>query len=264
MPVYFKTLRQTEISQLENLQYRAGKIVTGAFHLTSRDKLYSELGWETIEKRANYLGLNIFHKVHLHETRPLIRSCMPKPDLERKHMLRSKGGYIPFKNTGIHFKKSFFPYFSTMWNNLPNTAKCKSKSDFKDYTNKEFKPKKYKHFARGNKLSNTLLTKIRIGRSDLNQHKFTIGHSDSPQCLCFHREESPLHYFLDCFLYLPERQILFSKIEHHVPQFKNYSKQRKIDLILKGYNPESDEFICLNTTLTIAVQKYIIQTKRFL
>merc|ERR1719347_190541 len=24
-------------------------------------------------------------------------------------------------------------------------------------------------------------------------------------CLCHHREESPMHYFLDCFLYLQER-----------------------------------------------------------
>ena len=114
LPVYFKTLRQTEMSRLENIQYRAAKIVTGATHLSSRDKLYSELGWETIEKRADFLGLNIFHKIHLHETRPLIRSCMLKPDLDRKHMLRSKGGYIPFKNTKDHFKKSFFPYFCTM------------------------------------------------------------------------------------------------------------------------------------------------------
>ena len=189
---------------------------------------------------------------------------MPKPDLERKHMLRSKGGYIPFKNTGNYFKKSFFPYFSDMWNNLPNTAKCKGLLDFKDYTNQELKPPKYKHFGRGKKLSNTLLTQIRVGRSHLNQHKFTIGLSDSPQCLCLHREESTLHYFVDCFLYSHERQILFSKIEHHIPNFKNYSKKKKIDLILRGYNPDNVEFTQLNTTLTFAVQRYIMQTKRFL
>ena len=110
----------------------------------------------------------------------------------------------------------------------------------------------------------TLLTQIRVGRSHLNQHKFTIGLSDSPQCLCLHREESTLHYFVDCFLYSHERQILFSKIEHHIPNFKNYSKKKKIDLILRGYNPDNVEFTQLNTTLTFAVQRYIMQTKRFL
>ena len=105
LPVYCKTLKQTEISRLENLQYRAAKIVTGAFHYTSREKLNIELGWETIQKRADILGLNVFHKIHLQETRPLIRKCMPKLDFERQHFLRFKGGYIPFKNYGSYFKK---------------------------------------------------------------------------------------------------------------------------------------------------------------
>ena len=263
LPVYFKTLKQTEISRLENLQYRAAKIVTGAYHYTSKDKLNNELGWETIEKRADILGLNMFQKIHLHETRPLIRGCMPKLDFERKHVLRSKGGYIPFKNVSSNFKNSFFPYFSGLWNSLPKNVQHKPLLEFKEYTNNELKPPKYKHFSRGNKFSNSLLTKIRIGRSDLCQHKFTIGLSDSPQCLCYFREESPLHYFIDCFLYLPERQTLFSKIEHYIPQFPNLAKRRKLDIILRGLNIDNPDFLSLNTTLTIAVQKFILQTKRF-
>ena len=63
-----------------------------------------------IQKRSDNLGLNIFHKIHLYETRPLIRSCMPKPDYENKYNTRSKGGYIPFKNVGNKFRNSFFPH----------------------------------------------------------------------------------------------------------------------------------------------------------
>ena len=92
LPVYLKTLRQTELSRLENIYYRAAKIVTGAFHYTSKDKLNIELGWETIEKRSNIQWLNIFQKIHLHETRPLIRKCMPKLDILREHYLRSNWG----------------------------------------------------------------------------------------------------------------------------------------------------------------------------
>ena len=58
----------------------------------------SELGWESIQCRANMLGLNIFHKIHLNETRPLIKICMPKLDWERRKPQRSKGGYLPFAN----------------------------------------------------------------------------------------------------------------------------------------------------------------------
>ena len=49
--------------RLEQLQYRAAKLVTGALHFSNREKLNSELGWETIQKRSEILGLNIFHKI---------------------------------------------------------------------------------------------------------------------------------------------------------------------------------------------------------
>ena len=74
---------------------------------------------QSVQKCSEILGSNIFQKIHLQETRPLIRSCMPKLDFEREHYLRSKGGYIPFKNLGSKFKTSFFPYHSELWNSLP-------------------------------------------------------------------------------------------------------------------------------------------------
>ena len=98
LPVYCNTLKQTELSRLENVQYRAAKLVTGTYHFTSKDKLNIELGWETISKRCEILSLNIFHKIHRHETRPLIRQCMPKPDLERICPTRSRGVIYHSKN----------------------------------------------------------------------------------------------------------------------------------------------------------------------
>ena len=139
---------------------------------------------------------------------------MPHLDFERQHFLRSKGGYIPFKNLGSKFKTSFFPYHSELWNTLPTNIQTLDMIDFKLYTSKELKPKKFKYFSKGSKFGNSLLTRIRVGRSYINQHTFSIGHTDSPQCLCHFREESPSHYFIDCFLYTPERQALFGLIEH--------------------------------------------------
>jgi hypothetical protein len=263
LPVYLKTLNITEIARLEQIQYRAAKVVTGGLHFTSKEKLNTELGWESIQKRSDILGLNIFHKIHLHETRPLIRSCMPKLDFEREHFLRSKGGYIPFKNTGSKFKTSFFPYHSELWNSLPKNIQSTNLIDFKEFTKKEMKPKRYKHFSKGNKYTNSLLTRIRIGRSYLNQHKFSIGHADSPECLCHHREETPSHYFLECFLYSPERQALFGLIEHYIPNFTNFTKQKKLEIILRGVNIDNDDFLSTNISLTIAVQNFILLTKRF-
>ena len=108
---------------------------------------------------------------------------MPKLDWERKNCLRSKGGYIPFSSHGDKFSKSFFPHISKMWNALGPEVWNTNLIDFKLHTKLTMKPKKYKHFSRGNKLTNSLLTKIRVGRSELKQHKYTIGLSESPECL---------------------------------------------------------------------------------
>ena len=188
---------------------------------------------------------------------------MPKPDMGNKFNVRSKGGYKPFENLGVKFKNSFFPHTAKLWTNLPQNVRTMSVTDFKDYINKKSKPPKYKHFSRGNKISNSLLTKLRVGRSDLNQHKFTIGLVDSPQCDCLFREESTSHFFLDCFLYVPERQVLFDLFEHYIPKFKALTKKKKLEIILRGINPENDDLVSTNTTLTIAVQNFITHTNRF-
>ena len=136
-------------------------------------------------------------------------------------------------------------------------------TDFKIYTKLEIKPPKYKHFSRGNKTSNTLLTRIRVGRSMLNQHRYSIGFAESPECICHHREESPQHYFLDCFLYLQERQTLFDLIEHYVPKFTRLNKREKLDILIMGLNIDDSEYLHVNTILTKAVQTFITNTKRF-
>jgi hypothetical protein len=104
LPVYYKSLKVTQLARLEKLQFKSGKIVTGAYHFTSKDKLNLELGWETIKERGDLLSLNFFQKIHLQETRPLIRL-----DIEKTCNTRSKGGYIPFKYKGDKFNNSFFP-----------------------------------------------------------------------------------------------------------------------------------------------------------
>ena len=97
----------------------------------------------------------------------------------------------------------------------------------------------------------------------LNQHRYSIGFAVSPECICHHREESPQHYFLDCFLYSQERQTLFDLIEHYVPKFTRLNKREKLDIIIMGLNIDDSEYLHVNTILTKAVQTFITNTKRF-
>ena len=260
--IYFNSLRQTEVARLTQLQYRAAKLVTGALHFSSRDKLNAELGWETLSVRAEFLGLSLLHKIHLNETRPLVRKCMPGLDL-RNVNTRSNGGYLPFPYNGDKFSRSFFPHFSKSWNKLENSLKSEHDiSIFKQNLKVKLKPKRYKHFSRGSKRGNMLHTQLRVGRSFLNLHGFTIGLSDSPECLC-HRTESVEHYLLHCFLYNEERRVLFSSAEQLIPKFANFSNKKKVDLLINGVNIDNDEIDSRNSPLFYAVQNYIFKTKRF-
>ena len=81
--------------------------------------------------RGNFLSLNIFHKIRLNETRPLIRKCMPKLDIDRTNFTRSKGGYIPFKPKDNKFNTSFFPNTLKLWNNLSRNTQYKDVNEFK-------------------------------------------------------------------------------------------------------------------------------------
>ena len=156
--------------------------------------------------------------------------------LDNNLNLRNKNGYVPFPFKGEKFNSSFFPNTTKIWNSLPKEIQVQNLVDFKISMKKKFKPVRYKHYSRGSKIGNRHLNRIRVSRSDLNQHKFTIGLADSPECLCHFRSETPEHFFLDCFLYLPERQILLGLIEHYVPSFKTLTKRRKLVFAILDLN----------------------------
>ena len=128
----------------------------------------------------------------------------------------------------------------------------------------EFWPSgKIRHYSKGSKIGNTLLTRIRLDRSELNLHRFVIGQSDSPQCLCYARQESSLHFMIDCFLYSVERQVLFGQVEQYVPNFSNLSKIKQYEILVFGLKRENPEYYYTNRIISIAVQNFIFKTKRF-
>ena len=109
LPIYFNSLNVADKDRLERIQYNSARLVTGALPCTSRVKLNEELGWETIQQRADFLGLTLYHKIHLGQTRPLVRSNM-QPRVYT--YTRSNGDYRLVKPTfhillknGILYKK---------------------------------------------------------------------------------------------------------------------------------------------------------------
>ena len=74
---------------------------------------------------------------------------------------------MPYKNFGHNFQNSFFPYMTKTWNNIQINQRCKNLEDFKAELKLNIKPPTIKHFSKGSKNGNRLITRLRVGRSDL-------------------------------------------------------------------------------------------------
>ena len=135
--------------------------------------------------------------------------------------------------------------------------------DFKSKIKNDMKPVKIKHLSKGSKTGNTLLTRVRLDRSDLNLHKYSIGLSDSPECTCHAKQESSFHFIMDCFLYTSERQTLYSLVEQYIPNFNKFNKRKQYEVLVIGINTENPDYEYTNTNITFAVQNFIFKTKRF-
>ena len=126
------------------------------------------------------------------------------------------------------------------------------------------KPVRYRHYNVGPKQSNSLLTRLRTGRTNLNLNKFTIGLIDEPACLCHASNETSEHYLLECFLFSTERQTLFSLAEHIIPNFQRISKKGKFKILTKGIQSDNPEYYHTNKRISLAVQNFILKSKRFI
>ena len=136
--------------------------------------------------------------------------------------------------------------------------------DFKNLWKLDFAPKRYKFMSRGSKQGNRLLTRIRVGRSYLKSHSYSIGLSDTPHCSCDDSTiESPLHFFINCPLYVEERRTMFTTFEHFIRRFSHFSKSKKLEIILFGIDQDNPEIFSTNVSLQFASQKFVLQTKRF-
>ena len=107
--LYWQTLKHTEAACINKIQYKASKLCTGALHFTNQSRLEADLSRETIGHRAKLLGRCIFHKIHLLQTRPIIRKCMPELNA---NITRQSGTYKQFTYYILKYKKQFLSIFS--------------------------------------------------------------------------------------------------------------------------------------------------------
>ena len=118
-------LTETQSQQIEQVQKRAGRIVSGATRGTPSDDLLRELGWATMEKRCTLHRLILFHKILNEHSPPYLRDTIPATVSQRTHYgLRSARELTTFSTRINLYYNSFFPKVVREWNELDENERA--------------------------------------------------------------------------------------------------------------------------------------------
>ena len=99
--------------ELESAQYNASLATTGCFRGTSRDKLYSELGFESLANRQFYRRLIAFYKIVIKKAPQYLIDYLPTQDLASIN-LRKRPAIYPLERYR-NFFSLLYPHNGTTW-----------------------------------------------------------------------------------------------------------------------------------------------------
>ena len=103
-------------SKMESIQYKACLAITGAIQGSSKEKLYNELGLESLQSRRWMHKLCHFYKIVRNQAPSYLTDIVPSQN--RSYTLRNSHNVPLMVTNHQFFKNSFFPSTIIEWNNL--------------------------------------------------------------------------------------------------------------------------------------------------
>ena len=253
--VIYHNQRADMMILIEQVQYKAALIVSGCWQGTSREKLYDELGWESLSVRRWSRRMTLFYKILNRMTPPYLLDHIPEHRVInvslRNNVLRP-----PLSRTD-RYDNSFFPFCINNWNKLDDTIKfLPSVSQFKSNLNKFVRPKGNNFYTIRDSVGIKLLTKIRVTFSDLRDHRYNHNFNcENPVCSCGLDDETAVHFFLCCPRYNNLRTTCLSKISDIIgSDITVLPNDHLTNILMYGsniYNDVSNELILIETMLFI-------------
>ena len=161
------------------------------------------------------------------------------------------------------FKNSFFPSTLNDWYKLDETIRdSESISIFKNRLLSFIRPLESNVYNIFDPKGLKFLTRLRLGFSHLNEHRFRHNLQDcmNPLCSCSLEIEDTSHYLLHCHHFSQYRIDLMNSVKSILENFESLSDNVKKDILLYGdsrLDGNKNKFI-LEATLT-----YIKSTDRF-
>ena len=246
--------------KIESVQYNSALAITGAIRGTSKEKLYHELGLESLEKRRWCRKLFCFYKIFRSQSPQYIFNIIPT--FVRPYNTRNANNVPQFKVKQF-FQKFVFPSVVVEWNKLDlNMCDSENLFIFKEKLLKFMRPSGNNVFKCYNLKGIKLLTRLRLGLSHLREHKFKHGFLDSlnPICSCGQNIETSTHFLLHCSNYSNERLTFLNIIRKIDSNILSKNDLKVMETLLYG---DSSYDITKNTLIMNATMEFLFASKRF-
>ena len=116
--IYDKAYNESFHAKLESLQYNASLAITGAIKGSSTEKIYEELGLETLKSRPWYRKMIFLYKVLKNDSPSYLFQNIPNAQRQSHRQTRNSGKILSIFVKHHYFKNSFFPSAILEWNKL--------------------------------------------------------------------------------------------------------------------------------------------------
>ena len=247
-PAYLKLV-------LESVQRKAAIICSGAYRHTETKLLLRDLSWNTLGDRRLLHKLTLFYKIYYQIYPAYLYAILP-PKFTPTYNFRNNYEFkIPFNRLNCT-SGSFFPSTAKVWNTLsPPVRQAESILTFKRLICPPLRPNKYYSSCIGKE--GNWITRLRLGLSPLNSHRFTYHLIGEPYCpYCVNVPETTDHFLLTCPQYATARRDFLSSLSDIGVNINN--RNDIINDILHGMNFQHSPNIVINLTII-----YLKSTGRF-
>ena len=130
--IYDQPNNESFCQKIETVQYNAALSITGAIKGSSREKLYNELGFESLRDRRKLRRLCVLYKIYSTGLPPYLFHLLPAVNSYYNTRIPRTFQNI-FCRTDL-FKNSFLPYTIDEWNKLDVTIRnSKTLLSFKNF-----------------------------------------------------------------------------------------------------------------------------------
>ena len=237
--------------------------ITGATRDTSSEKLFPELGLESLKSRRWLRKLCLFYKNFYGKSPSYLFQLIPPNNNFSSTRSSQSTKMSSLKNRHNFFKDSFFPAVISEYNSLDvNIRNSSSINVFKKELLKFIRPVPNSTYNINDSKGLTLLTRLRLGLNHLGDHKFRHNFQDcvSSMCSCDQDIETTTHFLLHCPNHHCARKTLFHKINQVSGNILRQSDSAITKILLFGDIKLDFE---TNKILLMSTIEFISLTERF-